>query len=42
MLNVSVPGDFEPQMESIAEWFRARPAADARTAPRRRSPRKRS
>lgn len=31
-LNVSVPGDFEPQMGSIAEWFRARPAADSRTA----------
>jgi mannose-6-phosphate isomerase-like protein (cupin superfamily) len=37
-LNVSVPGDFEPHMEGIAEWFRARPAADARTknAPRKR------
>ena len=35
-LNVSVPGDFEPHMEGIAAWFRARPAADARTenAPR--------
>jgi mannose-6-phosphate isomerase-like protein (cupin superfamily) len=31
-LNVSVPGDFEPQMEGIAEWFRARSAADSRTA----------
>ncbi|HEY0372371.1 MAG TPA: cupin domain-containing protein [Thermoanaerobaculia bacterium] len=30
-LNLSVPGDFEPQMESIAAWFRARPAADSRT-----------
>jgi mannose-6-phosphate isomerase-like protein (cupin superfamily) len=29
-LNVSVPGDFEPQMEGIAEWFRARsPAASS-------------
>lgn len=35
-LNVSVPGEFEPHMEGIAEWFRARSAADARTenAPR--------
>src|SRR3954464_7777397 len=31
-LNVSVPGDFEPHMEGIAEWFRARPAAASRTA----------
>lgn len=31
-LNVSVPGDFEPEMEGIAEWFRARSAADSRTA----------
>ena len=31
-LNLSVPGDFEPQMESIAEWFRARSVADSRTA----------
>jgi mannose-6-phosphate isomerase-like protein (cupin superfamily) len=30
-LNVSVPGDFEPEMPGIAEWFRARSAADART-----------
>lgn len=22
-LNLSVPGDFEPHMEGIAEWFRA-------------------
>jgi mannose-6-phosphate isomerase-like protein (cupin superfamily) len=37
-LNVSVPGDFEPHMTGIAGWFRARPAADARTsnAPRRK------
>lgn len=35
-LNVSVPGDFEPHMKGIAEWFRERSAADARTenAPR--------
>jgi mannose-6-phosphate isomerase-like protein (cupin superfamily) len=35
-LNVSVPGDFEPHMEGIAEWFRARSAAESRTenAPR--------
>ena len=31
-LNVSVPGDFEPHMKGIAEWFRARSAADSRTA----------
>ncbi|MEJ7601269.1 MAG: cupin domain-containing protein [Kofleriaceae bacterium] len=31
-LNVSVPGDFEPQLEGIAAWFRARSAADSRTA----------
>ena len=29
MLNVSVPGDFEPAMPAIAEWFRNRSAADA-------------
>ena len=36
-LNVSVPGDFEPEMNGIAEWFRARSAAASRTAnaPRR-------
>jgi mannose-6-phosphate isomerase-like protein (cupin superfamily) len=31
-LNVSVPGDFEPSMEGIAAWFRARSPAEARTA----------
>jgi hypothetical protein len=31
-LNLSVPGDFEPDMEGIAEWFRARSAAASRTA----------
>ena len=31
-LNLSVPGEFEPQMEGIAEWFRARSAAASRTA----------
>ena len=30
-LNISVPGDFEPEMEGIAEWFRGRAAGDART-----------
>lgn len=30
-LNISVPGDFEPNMEGIAAWFRARPRAEART-----------
>lgn len=29
MLNVSVPGNFEPQMPAIAGWFRHRPAADS-------------
>jgi mannose-6-phosphate isomerase-like protein (cupin superfamily) len=42
MLNVSAPGDFEPHMKGIAEWFRARPAADARTANAPRTPRKRA
>jgi mannose-6-phosphate isomerase-like protein (cupin superfamily) len=32
MLNVSVPGGFETDMPPIAEWFRARPKADSRTA----------
>jgi mannose-6-phosphate isomerase-like protein (cupin superfamily) len=47
-LNVSVPGDFEPHMHGIAEWFRARSSADSRTAnaptklkPTRRKPTKR-
>lgn len=31
-LNVSVPGDFEPEMEGIAAWFRDRSPADSRTA----------
>ena len=31
-LNFSIPGDFEPHMQGIAEWFRARSAADSRTA----------
>ncbi|HXU63946.1 MAG TPA: cupin domain-containing protein [Polyangia bacterium] len=30
-INISVPGDFEPQMNDIAAWFRARSPADART-----------
>jgi quercetin dioxygenase-like cupin family protein len=30
MLNISAPGDFEDKMPSIAEWFLARPAEDAR------------
>jgi mannose-6-phosphate isomerase-like protein (cupin superfamily) len=32
MLNVSVPGDFEPHMPGIAEWFVARPPEEASTA----------
>lgn len=37
-LNLSVPGDFEPHMQGIADWFRARSAAASRTknAPRKR------
>ena len=37
-LNVSIPGDFEPHMGGIAEWFRERSKADTRTknAPKRR------
>ena len=31
VLNVSVPGDFEPQMPAIAAWFRDRSPSDART-----------
>ena len=31
-LNFSILGDFEPHMDGIAEWFRARSAADSRTA----------
>jgi mannose-6-phosphate isomerase-like protein (cupin superfamily) len=31
-LNMSVPGDFEPELEGIAEWFRARSAAESRTS----------
>jgi mannose-6-phosphate isomerase-like protein (cupin superfamily) len=31
-LNFSVPGDFEPAMAGIAEWFRARSAAASRTS----------
>ena len=38
-LNLSVPGDFEPQMGGIAEWFRARSAAASRTANAPRSQR---
>jgi mannose-6-phosphate isomerase-like protein (cupin superfamily) len=30
-LNISAPGDFESCMPGIAEWFRDRSAADART-----------
>lgn len=30
-LNLSVPGDFEPHMQGIAEWFRARSEAESRT-----------
>lgn len=31
-LNFSTPGGFEPHMEGIAEWFRARSPEDSRTA----------
>lgn len=37
MLNVSVPGNFEDHMPGIADWFRTRSKADARTAPSPRS-----
>ena len=39
-LNLSVPGDFEPNMEGIAAWFRARSVSDSRTsnAPPAREP----
>jgi len=30
-LNLAVPGEFEPEMPGIAEWFRARAPAEART-----------
>lgn len=41
-VNVSVPGDFEPDMTGIAEWFRARSAADSRTANAPKPKRKRA
>jgi mannose-6-phosphate isomerase-like protein (cupin superfamily) len=31
VLVISVPGDFEPHMTGIAEWFRARSPGEART-----------
>jgi mannose-6-phosphate isomerase-like protein (cupin superfamily) len=31
MLNLSIPGDFEPHMTGIAEWFRNRSPKDAST-----------
>ncbi len=34
MLNVSVPGNFEPAMPGIAAWFRKRSPRDARTRAR--------
>ena len=39
MLNISVPGEFEPAMKGIAAWFRARSAEDSRTenAPRKKA-----
>jgi quercetin dioxygenase-like cupin family protein len=37
MLNVSVPGDFEPHMRGIQEWFANRAPRDAATKPRRRA-----
>lgn len=30
MLNISAPGDFELKMPAIAQWFRERPADEAR------------
>ncbi len=32
MLNVSAPGDFEPAVPGIAQWFRDRSPEDARTS----------
>lgn len=32
VLNLSIPGPFEPHMPGIAAWFRARAPEDARTA----------
>jgi mannose-6-phosphate isomerase-like protein (cupin superfamily) len=29
LLNLSIPGEFEPHMPSIAEWFAAHPPGDA-------------
>jgi quercetin dioxygenase-like cupin family protein len=37
MLNVSVPGDFEPHMPGIRDWFLKRPKRDATTKARRPS-----
>jgi mannose-6-phosphate isomerase-like protein (cupin superfamily) len=38
MLNLSVPGNFEPAMPGIAAWFRARAPEEARTElPRKRA-----
>jgi mannose-6-phosphate isomerase-like protein (cupin superfamily) len=39
-LNISVPGNFEPEMDGIAEWFRARTAAASRTSNAPRAPAK--
>src|SRR5579859_1419194 len=36
MLNVSVPGDFEDDVPSIAAWFRTRSPKDSRTKRHRR------
>jgi mannose-6-phosphate isomerase-like protein (cupin superfamily) len=41
-LNISVPGDFEPAVPGIAAWFRARSAAESRTANAPRTGSKRS
>ena len=41
-LNLSVPGDFEPHMDGIAEWFRARSAAASRTENAPQSPSKKT
>jgi mannose-6-phosphate isomerase-like protein (cupin superfamily) len=39
MLNIAFPGGFEGKMPGIAEWFRARPAQDAKTVARTRGQR---
>lgn len=39
-LNVSVPGDFEPHLEGIAEWFRTRSLVRTTNAPEKKAKRR--